>query len=54
MKYLIESFYRSIREGSSGAHSLSQILLTARIMDAIFDQLRDQLSSRPAAGRVGG
>ena len=41
MKYLIESFYRSIREDAPVPIPYREILLTARIMDAIFDsQLR--------------
>jgi predicted dehydrogenase len=40
MKYLIESFYRSIREDTLVPIPYREILLTARIMDAIFDQLR--------------
>ncbi|MGC1296923.1 MAG: Gfo/Idh/MocA family oxidoreductase [Alloacidobacterium sp.] len=40
MKYLIESFYRSIRQDSPVPISYREILLTARIMDAIFDQVR--------------
>jgi predicted dehydrogenase len=39
MKYLIESFYRSIREDSPVPIPYREILLTARIMDAIFEQL---------------
>lgn len=39
MKYLIESFYRSIRHGGPVPIPYREILLTARIMDAIFDQL---------------
>jgi predicted dehydrogenase len=39
MKYLIEAFYRSIREGAPVPIPYREILLTARIMDAIFDQL---------------
>jgi predicted dehydrogenase len=39
MKYLIESFYRSIQEGAPVPIPYREILLTARIMDAIFDQL---------------
>ncbi len=39
MKYLIESFYRSIREGTPIPISYREIILTARIMDAIFDQV---------------
>ena len=39
MKFLIESFYRAITEGTSLPISYREILLTARIMDAIFAQL---------------
>ncbi len=39
MKYLIESFYRSITQGTPVPIPYREILLTARIMDAIFDQL---------------
>ena len=39
MKYLIESFYRSIRQDVPVPIPYREILLTARIMDAIFDQL---------------
>jgi predicted dehydrogenase len=39
MKYLIESFYRSIVEGTPEPIPHRQILLTARIMDTIFAQL---------------
>jgi predicted dehydrogenase len=39
MKYLIESFYRSIVEGAPLPIPYREILLTARIMDAIFDEL---------------
>lgn len=39
IKYLIESFYRSIREDAPVPIPYREILLTARIMDAIFDQL---------------
>jgi predicted dehydrogenase len=55
MKVLIESFYRSIREDGPLPISYREILLTARIMDAIFDQLRDQRPDRLAPGqpRVG-
>jgi predicted dehydrogenase len=48
MKVLIESFYRSIREDAPLPISYREILLTAGIMDAIFVQLRDQLSAGPA------
>jgi len=39
MRHLIESFYSSIREGGPVPIPYREILLTARIMDAIFDQL---------------
>jgi len=39
MKYLIESFYRSIAEGTPVPIPYREILLTARIMDSIFEQL---------------
>lgn len=39
MKYLIESFYRSIREGAPVPIPYREILLTTRIMDEIFNQL---------------
>jgi predicted dehydrogenase len=39
MKYLIESFYRSITEGEPLPIPYREILLTARIMDSIFAQL---------------
>ena len=42
MKYLIESYYRSILEGTEDPIPHSQILLTTRIMDAIFSQLDAQ------------
>jgi predicted dehydrogenase len=42
MKYLIESFYRSIQEGAPDPIPYSQILLTTRIMDTIFAQLNAQ------------
>jgi len=38
-KYLIESFYRSIREAAPVPIPYPEILRTARIMDAIFEQL---------------
>ena len=40
MKYLIESFYRSIVEGTPLPISYREILLTSRIMDSIFEQIR--------------
>src|SRR5215472_12137064 len=42
MKYLIESFYRSILEDGPMPIPYREIILTARIMDAIFLQLRRQ------------
>lgn len=44
MKCLIESFYQSIVEGTSVPIPYREILLTARLMDAIFDQLEMQRS----------
>jgi predicted dehydrogenase len=48
MKYLIESFYRSIREGSNLPISYREILLTSRIMDSIFQQL----NAGPSVGKL--
>ena len=39
LKYLIESFYRSIRENTDVPIPYREILVTARIMDAVFDQV---------------
>ncbi|MGA8223971.1 MAG: Gfo/Idh/MocA family oxidoreductase [Candidatus Acidiferrales bacterium] len=39
MKYLIEAFYRSIREDVAVPIPYREILLTARIMDNIFEQV---------------
>jgi len=39
MHYLIESFYRSITDGTPVPIPYREILLTAKIMDAIFNQL---------------
>ena len=41
-KYLIESFYRSIVEGAPVPIPYREILLTSRIMDAIFQQIAAQ------------
>jgi len=49
MKFLIESFYRSIRDGTPVPIPYREILLTARIMDAIFDQIRVGRPSIPIA-----
>ena len=43
MKYLTESFYRSIEKGGPVPIPYREILLTARIMDAIFSQLDPKL-----------
>jgi hypothetical protein len=40
MKFLIESFYRSVEQDGPVPIPYREILLTARIMDAIFGQLR--------------
>lgn len=45
MKYLIDSFYRSIRDGSPVPIPYREILLTAKIMDAIFEEIRVGLAS---------
>lgn len=50
MKYLIESFYRSIADGAPVPIPYSQILLTAKIMDAIFSKLAEE----PALGQTQG
>jgi len=45
MKYLIESFYRSVRDDAPLPISYREIVLTAKIMDSIFEQLnRSQLT----------
>jgi predicted dehydrogenase len=44
MKYLIESFYRSIREDAPVPIPYREILLTARIMDEVFKQLETKRS----------
>lgn len=51
MKFLIESFYRSLREDVPVPIPYREILLTSRIMDVIFDQLRVQVPDQPAASR---
>jgi len=45
MKCLIESFYHSIRNGTPVPIPYREILLTARIMDTIFDQLSARQSN---------
>jgi predicted dehydrogenase len=49
MKCLVESFYRSIREEARPPIPYREIVLTARIMDAIFDQLGACLRQGPRA-----
>jgi predicted dehydrogenase len=51
MKYLIESFYRSIVEGTPEPISQREILLTARIMDSIFAQLPGTSSESTGQGQ---
>jgi predicted dehydrogenase len=54
MNYLIESFYRSIRDDSPVPIPYREILLTAKIMDAIFEQVaanRSQDLSPAALGQ---
>jgi predicted dehydrogenase len=46
MNYLIESFYRSIEEDAPLPIPYREILLTARIMDSIFSQLKTTESFR--------
>jgi hypothetical protein len=48
LKYLIESFYRSICEGTPLPIPYREILLTAKIMDAIFGQVRVDQPSGPS------
>jgi predicted dehydrogenase len=40
MKYLIESFYRSIQDGGPVPIPYREIILTTKIMDRIFEQVR--------------
>ncbi len=54
IKSLIETFYSSIRSGAPLPIAYREILVTARIMDAIFDQLRaERACIHVAPGRVG-
>src|SRR5947209_436307 len=52
MKHLIESFYRSILQDTPVPIPYREILLTARIMDAIFDQLGARQSGVHFESRV--
>jgi len=49
LKFLIEAFYRSIREKTDVPIPYREILLTARIMDAIFDQVSIGLKKEEAS-----
>jgi predicted dehydrogenase len=44
MKYLIESFYQSVVDGTPVPIPYREILLTAKIMDAIFAQLNEKIT----------
>jgi predicted dehydrogenase len=48
MKFLIESFYRSISDGTPPPIPYREIILTSRIMDEIFSQLRAARSENGA------
>jgi predicted dehydrogenase len=52
MKVLIETFYRSIVDGTPLPLSYREILLTARIMDSIFEQLSAPRAAETAAHRI--
>lgn len=52
MHYLIKSFYCSIVEGAVVPIPYKEILLTAQIMDAIFDQLNAKTFERPSLETV--
>jgi hypothetical protein len=52
MKFLIESFYRSIAENAPVPISAREILVTARIMDSIFAQLDAQRAHAQARGEL--
>ena len=53
MKYLIESFYGSIVEDTPPPIPYREILLTAKIMDAVFDQVGVGRSQSPSCSKVG-
>jgi predicted dehydrogenase len=52
MKYLIEAFYRSIQKGEPLPISYREILLTARIMDDIFEQVGPERVQKHVAARA--
>ncbi len=53
MKYLIESFYRSIEDGRPVPIPYREILLTAKIMDAIFAQVYAKEPAEPTRLSLG-
>lgn len=53
MKYLIESFYRSIVEGTPDPIPPREILLTAKIMETVFHQLNQQDLQSPSRTSAG-
>lgn len=52
MKFLIESFYRSIMDGTPEPIPHREIRLTAMIMDKIFEQLEEQSFVTPDESRL--
>ena len=54
MKYLIESFYRSIVEGTPAPIPYREILLTSKVMDTIFQQLGQRDASLPTPSSLVG
>ena len=52
MKYLIESFYKSIVEGTPVPIPYREILPTARIMDEVFAQLNEQHQRVPVRSQM--
>lgn len=51
IKYLIGAFYQSIRENTPPPISYREIVLTAKIMDSIFDQVRESRAGSQLAVR---
>ena len=54
MKYLIESFYRSIEANMPAPIPYREILLTSRIMDNIFEQLDKKIGCETVLSRIAG
>jgi predicted dehydrogenase len=52
MKELIEQFHSSVQQGGPPPIAYRDIVLTARIMDSIFDRMRHKSSPPIAAGAV--